>query len=151
MDRRTFIAAGTWYSTGAWLPAWFTACSAEARGAVAPDTSRDGATLASAARRFAVFDTSLAQSSVFAGHAARLSMPAFEIGNGNDNDIGTLWHASLAACVARAPSSTLIGFTRASDFFVLTRLALQPGRFVANATEASRPHANAPVSFIISL
>jgi hypothetical protein len=149
MDRRTFIATGTWYSLGAWLPAWFTVCSAEARGAVVPDASRNGTTLASATRSFAVFDASLAQADAFADHVARLAIPAFEIGN--DNDIGALWHASLAASVARAPSSTLIGFTRASDFFVLTRLALQPGRFVANATEVSRPHANAPLSFVISL
>ncbi|GAB7525440.1 hypothetical protein [Paraburkholderia sp. 2C] len=149
MDRRTFIATGTWYSTGAWLPAWFTVGSAEARGAASSEASRDGATLACATRCFAVLDASLAHADAFADHAARRSIPVFEIGN--DHDIGTLWHVSLAASVARAPSSTLIGFTRASDFFVLTRLALRPGRLVASATEMSRPHANAPVSFVISV
>jgi hypothetical protein len=144
MDRRTFIATGAWYSTGAWLPAWFAAGSAgaqEAVGAAPGDT-----VTARAARTFAVFDASLAQADAFADHAARLLIPAFDIGD----DIGALWHASLASRVARAPSA-LIGLTRAADFFVLTRLALRPGRLVAHATEASRPHANAPVSFVISV
>jgi hypothetical protein len=149
MDRRTFIATGTWYSTAAWLPAWFTTTSAQAQGAASHAALRNGATLVHATPTFAIFDTSLAQADAFAGHAGRLSIPAFDIGN--DNDIGALWHTSLAPRVARAASSTLIGFTRASDFFVLTRLALRPGRLVASATETSRPHANAPVSFVISV
>jgi hypothetical protein len=149
MDRRTFIAAGTWYSTGAWLPAWLTVSSAAARSAASHEAAPNGTTSARATRTFAIFDATLAQADAFAGHAARLSIPAFDIGN--DNDIGALWHTSLAPGVARAASSTLIGFTRASDFFVLTRLALRPGRFVAGATEANRPHANAPVSFVVSL
>lgn len=149
MDRRTFIATGTWYSTGAWLPAWFATRPVEARGAVAHEAARDDTTLARIPRTFAVFDATLAQADAFAGHAARLSIAAFDIGN--DNDIGALWHTSLARSVARAPSSTIIGFTRASDFFVLTRLALRPGRLVASATETNRPHANAPVSFVISV
>jgi hypothetical protein len=149
MDRRTFIAAGTWYSTGAWLPACFAMGTVEARGAVSYDAARDDPPLARNAPTFAVFDATLAQADAFAGHAVRLSIPAFDIGN--DHDIGALWHTSLARSVARAPSSTIIGFTRASDFFVLTRLALRPGRLVASATETNRPHANAPVSFVISV
>jgi hypothetical protein len=151
MDRRTFIATGTWYSTGAWLPAWFAMSNTEARGAASGEAARERTTFARTvhARTFAIFDATLAQADAFAGHAARLSIPAFEIGN--DNDVGALWHTSLAARVANVPPSTLIGFTRASDFFVLTRLALRPGRLVARATETSRLHANAPVSFVISL
>jgi len=147
MDRRTFIATGTWYSSAAWLPAWLAAETAEARAAASRDAARQDTTLARTARAFALFDASLARADAFAEHAARLAIPVFEIGD----DIGALWHTSLAASMARAPSPTLIGFTRASDFFVLTRLALRPGRLVARTTESSRPHANAPVSFVISI
>jgi hypothetical protein len=141
MDRRTFIATGTWYSTGAWVPAWLAAGDAEAAGAGAAPADT---TLACPA--LAVFDATLAQADRFADHAARLRIPTFDVGD----DIGLLWHRSLAPRVAHAPSA-LIGFTRASDFFVLTRLALRPGRLVAPATEASRPHASAPVSFVITV
>jgi hypothetical protein len=141
MDRRTFIATGTWYSTGAWVPAWLVADHAEAACAVPC-----GSTPAFGRETLAVFDATLAQADAFADHAARLRIPAFDIGD----DIGALWHTALAPRAARAPVA-LIGFTRASDFFVLTRLALRPGRLVAAATEASRPHANAPVSFVIAV
>ncbi|CAB3758948.1 hypothetical protein [Paraburkholderia humisilvae] len=139
MDRRTFIATGTWYSTGAWASVWLAPGYGEAAG-IAPARI----TLAFGRPIVALFDATLAQADVFTGYAARRHIPTFDIGD----DIGALWHIALAPRVARTPSA-LIGFTRASDYFVLTRLALRPGRLVAPATEASRPHANAAVSFVI--
>ncbi|HEY3596147.1 MAG TPA: hypothetical protein VGL08_01330, partial [Paraburkholderia sp.] len=140
MDRRTFIATGTWFSACAYLPPWF----ADAANVTAAAGPRDA---------LAVFDSSLAQAGACARYAARLRISAFEIGD----DIGALWYSALAPCIAHSRTGkpahhavALIGIARASDFFVLARLALQPGRIASGATEASQPHAAAPVSFVIS-
>ncbi|MFC0398954.1 hypothetical protein [Paraburkholderia rhizosphaerae] len=103
-----------------------------------------GIARASARQTLALFDATLAQADAFTRHASRLRIPAFDIGD----DIGALWHTALAPRVTQTPS-TLLGLIRASDFFVLTRLALRPDRLVARTTDASRPHGNAAVSFVI--
>jgi hypothetical protein len=139
VKRRTFIAAGAWYSSGVLMPTWLAGACLAAERAAPSGPARARETLA-------VFDGSLAQAGSFADEALRLRIPIFDSGD----DIGTVWHTMLAPRLARAPA-VLIGFTRASDFFVLTRLALRPGRLVAAATEASRPHADAPVSFVMSV
>ncbi|MFC0575547.1 hypothetical protein [Paraburkholderia solisilvae] len=139
MNRRTFVAAGAWYSGGMRMPAWLAGVCVAADRAAPSGPARSRETLA-------IFDAALAQAGAFADEALRLRMPIFDSGD----DIGTLWHMTLAPRLAHAPA-VLIGFTRASDFFVLTRLASRPGRLVAAATDASRPHADAPVSFVMSV
>ena len=63
-------------------------------------------------------------------------------------DIGTLWYATLAPRLAAVPVS-LIGFARASDYFVLGRLAAGPNRRVVE--QAGEPGAGlgSPVAFLI--
>jgi hypothetical protein len=134
MDRRTFIATGAWFSTGAFAPMWL----AEVAGA----TENVGAT--DTRRALAVFDASLAEASAFTDHAARLRLPAFDIGE----DIGALWHTTLAPRIARAPA-VLVGVARAADFFVLTRLAQRPGGHIVPAAQTHRLSGTAAVSFVL--
>ncbi len=136
MNRRTFIAAGTWFSACGALSPWFADAADEA----------DAAAIAGAhPTRLALFDSTLAQAGAFVDYTARRRIPAFDIGD----DIGALWYRALAPRVARQPV-VLLGLARASDFFVLARLALRPGRIVSHATQASQPHGAAPVTFRIS-
>ena len=113
MDRRTFLMTG-----GAWLAAtglgswpWM------ARAATAPNA-------------IAVVDASLVATKPFPVDPARGTMPVFETGD----DIGTLWHMTLAPRLAAAPGF-VIGLTRASDYFVLGQLALGSGRMVEHRRE----------------
>jgi hypothetical protein len=99
MDRRTFMMTSAWFSTAAC--AW-------------PQRSH----AAGAHSALAVVDVSLASGRAFANYAPRLNVPVFEV----DDDIGRLWYTTLAPRLAAAPAR-LICVTRASDGFVLARLA----------------------------
>ncbi|HVE11238.1 MAG TPA: hypothetical protein VNE00_28545 [Paraburkholderia sp.] len=139
MDRRTFIATGAWLSSGVFTPAWL-ALAAEA-------TQR--ASAASGRCTLAIFDASLTDAELFAGHTARLSIPSFDIGD----DIGALWHTELSPRAANH-AVLLLGVTRAADFFVLSRLAQRPGRVPQHRmlpNEASRLQRSGAVSFVMPL
>src|SRR5258705_2896776 len=119
MDRRTFIAAGTWFSTAALGAPWSHVAS-----------GRHTVTR----RTIALFDSSLAASGALdasaalaslTGHAARERLLAFDLGAAASSDIGSFWYTTLSPHVSAAPA-TLIGVTRAADFFLLGRLALRP-------------------------
>ncbi|MGF6444048.1 hypothetical protein [Paraburkholderia youngii] len=121
MDRRTFMLTGAWLATaagGAWP--WL------ARAAACADD----------ARAFAIVDSTLECGASFARYAAHLRLPTFETGD----DAGALWFTTLAPKLddGRPPHAmpALIGFTRASDYFVLQHLALRTGRFVEHRHEA---------------
>lgn len=116
MDRRTFLMTGAWFSTvagGAWP--W----------------------LAHAAARrntLAVVDSTLAYGPAFAGYLAHMNLPTFETGD----DIGSLWYSTLAPLLGQVPAQTpasLIGLTRASDYFVLKELATRVGQMVEHSHE----------------
>jgi hypothetical protein len=115
MDRRTFITAGAWLTAADYLPA----CIARA------------AKLTDVRATFAVFDQDLPQADEWIAYAARQQWPAFDIGG----DVGALWYTRLAPRAARQPV-TLVGVARASDVFVLARLALVPGH--ALRTDSTR-------------
>ncbi|AXL53412.1 hypothetical protein DSC91_006813 [Paraburkholderia caffeinilytica] len=116
MDRRAFMMTGAWLSTvagGAWP--WL--ADAAARG----DT-------------LAVIDSTLTGGPAFADYVAHMKLPVFETGD----DIGTLWYTTLAPRLRQAPVQTpasLIGLTRASDYFVLRELATRVGRLVEHSHE----------------
>jgi hypothetical protein len=116
MDRRTFMMTGAWLSSvagGAWP--WL--AGAAARG----DT-------------LAIVDASLAGGASFAHYAAQMQLPVFETGD----DIGALWYTTLAPLLTRTPTrmpASLIGLTRASDYFVLSELAIRSGRLVEHSHE----------------
>ncbi|MFM0740530.1 hypothetical protein PQQ51_25090 [Paraburkholderia xenovorans] len=117
MDRRTFMTAGAWCPvaaagvSGVWP--WL------AQAAVEPGT-------------IAVVDTTLARGAEFARHLARMNVPVLDTGD----DIGTLWYATLAPRLAQTPAS-LIGLTRASDYFVLRQLATRGGLMIEHSRERS--------------
>ncbi|WP_407945287.1 hypothetical protein [Paraburkholderia antibiotica] len=107
------------------------------------------------ARAFAIVDSTLACGASFARYAGHLQLPVFDIGD----DAGALWFTTLAPLLddARSDRATagavgatgavhatpsLIGFTRASDYFILRHLALRGGRFVEHSHEQRvGPHA----------
>ncbi|MGF6771195.1 hypothetical protein P3T18_003674 [Paraburkholderia sp. GAS199] len=70
----------------------------------------------------AVVDITLTRGAAFADHLARANQPVMASGD----DIGTLWYTTLAPRLARTPCS-LLGLTRASDYFVLRHLAVRAG------------------------
>ncbi|RKE36564.1 hypothetical protein B0G76_2764 [Paraburkholderia sp. BL23I1N1] len=112
MDRRAFMMTGAWFSTaagGAWP--WL------AHAAARQDT-------------LAVIDSSLAGGPAFAGYVAHMKLPVFEAGD----DIGMLWYTTLAPRLTQAPAS-LIGLTRASDYFVLRQLATRATRMIEHSYE----------------
>ncbi|MBK5167179.1 hypothetical protein [Paraburkholderia domus] len=112
MDRRTFMMTGAWLSTaagGAWP--WLTHAAAR------HDT-------------LAVIDSTLACGPAFADYVAHMKLPAFETGD----DIGALWYTVLAPRLAQRPAS-LIGLTRASDYFVLKELATRAVHMVEHSYE----------------
>ncbi|MCC8401562.1 hypothetical protein LJ655_06565 [Paraburkholderia sp. MMS20-SJTN17] len=137
MDRRTFLVTGAWLSTAAG-GAWPWLAQAAAR--------------ADAARTFAIVDSTLECGASFARYAAQLRLPTFETGD----DAGVLWFTALAPLLgaSQLPPATpsLIGFTRASDYFVLRHLALRTGRFVEHRhEERDGPHARpAYVAFALT-
>ena len=104
MDRRMFVKTGAWVTAAGWLPSWF-ADALEKPGGMA------------------IYDASLAESRAFAELAARSGMRLFDI----DGDIGVFWHTTLALRLARS-NALLAGVIRASDFFVLKRLAANANR-----------------------
>jgi hypothetical protein len=121
MDRRTFMLTGAWLSTaagGAWP--WL------AQAAACADN----------ARTVAIVDSTLECGASFARYAAHLRLQTFETGD----DAGALWFTTLAPLLDAGKSSravpSLIGFTRASDYFVLQHLALRTKRFVEHSHEA---------------
>jgi hypothetical protein len=124
MDRRTFMMSGAWLS---------------AAGAAWPWPAR----AAHARNTIAVVDVNLLSGTAFADFATRLNMPMVEAGD----DIGALWYATLAPRFAAA-SVSLLGLTRASDYFVLGQLANRSGR---NVQQTSKPGAgfDSPVTFLI--
>jgi hypothetical protein len=119
--------------TGAWL-------SAVAGGA--------WPSLADAAARrntLAIVDRSLTCGPAFAHYCACLNLPVFETGD----DIGALWYATLAPRLT--PTSSLIGITRASDYFVLQELAICAGLLAEDSsgpsTSSAKEHAYAAFAF----
>lgn len=124
MDRRTFVKTGAWFSVaGCGLP-WM------ARAARVPKT-------------IAVVDANLGAGRAFADYLIRRDMPVFEVGD----DIGTLWYTSLAPRLALVPGP-LIGFTRASDYFVLGRLAARSSGRIQQTGKAG-VGIGSPVAFLI--
>jgi hypothetical protein len=122
MDRRTFMMTGAYLSTAA-DSAWPWLARAAAR-----------------SNTVAVVDSTLAYGAAFAGYAAHSQLPVFETGD----DIGALWYTTLApllcATQTSAPtllSASLIGLTRASDYFVLNQLAKSAGHVIEHSHEQS--------------
>jgi hypothetical protein len=124
MDRRTFVTTGVWLSASACAWPWM-------------------ARAADASYTIAVLDTNLASARAFADYLSQRQMPAFEVGD----DIGTLWYATLAPRLNATPGQ-LIGFTRASDYFVLGQLAAGSGRKIERASDPGGGW-GAPVAFLI--
>ncbi|NYH21517.1 hypothetical protein [Paraburkholderia bryophila] len=109
MDRRTFMMSGAWLSSAAAGAAWPSLANADAR----PNT-------------LAIVDTTLTHGPAFAEYANRLKLPLFDAGD----DIGALWYTTLVPLLDRTSLRTqpsLIGLTRASDYFVLKQLATGAG------------------------
>ncbi|WP_206998728.1 hypothetical protein [Trinickia mobilis] len=106
MDRRTFVKTGAWLTVGGWLPPW-----------LADALKKPGG--------MAIYDASLAASRAFADSAACGGTQLFAI----EGDVGVLWYARLAPCLART-NAPLAGVIRASDFFVLKHLAVAANRTV---------------------
>lgn len=119
MNRRTFMM------TGACLPT------------IAADVWPALARAASQSGTLAIVDHSLPSGPAFARYAAQMNLPVFEAGG----DIGALWYTTLAPRLP--PMSSLIGLTRASDYFVLHVLATRAG---LHATSAAQ-HAGAAFTF----
>jgi hypothetical protein len=133
MDRRTFMMTGAWLSTvtGAAWP-WL------ARAA------EQGGTLA-------IVDSTLACGPSFARYAARMKLPTFETGD----DIGALWYSTLAPLIDRSRGTSarrsVIGLTRASDYFVLDGLVTRAAQRVEHSHEQrggpSLKHAHVAFAF----
>jgi hypothetical protein len=82
----------------------------------------------------AIVDSTLAYGAAFAGYAAHRQLPVFETGD----DIGALWYTTLAPLLCRTPAlmpASLIGLTRASDYFVLKELATRAGHVTEHSHE----------------
>jgi hypothetical protein len=115
MRRRTFLAAGVWVpATAAWRPPW-----------LHPDELRAD---------LALIDSALPEAAALTAHAARLRLPVIDLGAAPHADIAALWYDTLAPRSAQAQGRlTLLGVTRAADFFVLARLALPPAARITPA------------------
>ena len=115
MQRRTFLAAGAWLpATAAWRAPW-----------LHPGELRAD---------LALIDSALPEAAALTEHAARMRLPVLDLGAAPHADIAALWYDTLAPRAAqREGRLTLIGVTRAADFFVLARLALPPGARIAHA------------------
>ena len=124
MDRRTFVMTSAWFSAAGCALPWM------ARAARVPNT-------------IGVVDANLPSGRAFADYLIRRNMPVLEVGD----DIGTLWYMTLAPRLAALPGP-LIGFTRASDYFVLGRLAASSSRKVQQTGEPGSGIAS-PVAFLI--
>lgn len=137
MDRRTFMMTGAWLSSAAG-GAWPWLARAAARG-----------------NTLAIVDSTLACGPAFARYAARMKLPTFETGD----DIGALWYTTLAPLIGQAPSQpsalmppSLIGVTRASDYFVLSELVTRAGYRVEQShdlrTGSAAQHAHVAFAFM---
>jgi hypothetical protein len=128
MDRRTFmlglVTNGAWFSTAGCAWPWL-------------------AHAANGRNMIAVVDVSLVSGRAVAGAMTRLATPVFEVGG----DIGTLWYATLAPRLAAA-CVPLLGLTRASDYFVLARLAASSSRRLQQSSEPGMG-SGSPVAFLI--
>ncbi|MFD1555942.1 hypothetical protein ACFSHT_09940 [Paraburkholderia silviterrae] len=118
MNRRTFL-----HATGGALAA--AACAA--RAATRPlDALQSTQPLPMPGPvRMAVYDPALARGRALARAAARMSVPAFAVGEDFGNDIGMLWHAQFARRFETRADTPVVALCalRASDRFVLERLA----------------------------
>ncbi len=94
------------------------------------------AACADGAHAFAIVDSTLECGASFARYAAHCRLTTFDTGD----DAGALWFTTLAPLLddgrTRHAVPALIGFTRASDYFILQHLALRTGRFVEHSHEA---------------
>lgn len=126
MDRRTFVTTGASLgATGCLLP-WMAHALTHPAGTIA------------------VFDSTLAHGRAFADYAARARLRTFDVGD----DIGALWYTTLAPRLVAPAQGTLVGITRASDFFVLSQFVPDAARITRSEIEAARA---APVAFVIQL
>ncbi|RFU47965.1 hypothetical protein [Paraburkholderia sp. DHOC27] len=128
MDRRTFVQ--TFVASGACL---------SAGGFLLPGISH----ALEARTTIAVIDTSLASHRAFADYVLQRDLPCFETGA----DIGALWYTTLAPRLAAAPVA-LIGFTRASDHFVLSQLAARTHRVIQQTRHPDHAF-DAAITFLI--
>ncbi|CAE6784079.1 hypothetical protein R69888_04449 [Paraburkholderia haematera] len=78
----------------------------------------------------AVIDSSLTGGLAFADYVAHMKLPVFEPGD----DMGVLWYSTLAPRLSQTPAS-LIGLTRASDYFVLKEFATRVTHMVEHRYE----------------
>ena len=125
MDRRTFVKTGASLAAARCMPP----------------------PLAAALERpatLALADTALRAGRAFAEAAAARATPLVEVGE----DVGALWHATLAPHLARKDAA-LIGVIRASDFFVLRQLAARAGCRAAQTTTQAGGGGPAVVTFVI--
>jgi hypothetical protein len=140
MDRRTFMMTGAWLSTAAG-GAWPWLAHAANSGSSSGSHSRAGRTLA-------IVDSTLPCGAAFARYAAHLKLPTFETGD----DVGALWFTTLAPLLGDAGTlapPSLIGFTRASDYFVLHHLAIRTRRLIEHSHEQrDAQHAYVAFAFI---
>jgi hypothetical protein len=124
MDRRIFMMTGAYLSTAAGS-AWPWLAHAAAR-----------------SNTVAVADSTLTYGAAFAAYASHRQLSVFETGD----DIGALWYTTLAPLLCATPtctptptlqSASLIGLTRASDYFVLSQLAKSAGQVIEHSHEPS--------------
>jgi hypothetical protein len=110
---------------------------------------------AAGSNTLAIVDSTLACGPSFARYAAQMKLPIFETGD----DIGALWYTTLAPLLSQARSHStapmppsLIGLTRASDYFVLGELATRAGHRVEHRHEqragAGAQHAHVAFVFV---
>ncbi len=130
MQRRTFIAAGAWLpATAAWRVPWL---------------PHDGLRA-----DLVLIDSTLRESAALADHAARMRLPVIDLGAAPHADIAALWYGTLAPRAERAEGRlTLIGVTRAADFFVLARLAQAPAARMPHARSLPQ---NGSVAFALTV
>ncbi|ASL42564.1 hypothetical protein bAD24_I03685 [Burkholderia sp. AD24] len=135
MDRRTFMLSGAWLSSTTAGCAW----PSLAQAAVPRDT-------------LAIVDSTVTHGPAFAEYARRLKLALFEPGD----DIGALWYTTLAPRLDDRTSwwtqPSLIGLTRASDYFVLKQLTTRAGYRIEACGEHDKASISpfAPVAFVFT-
>lgn len=127
MNRRTFMMTGAWLSGVAGGGAW----PALAR------TASHGNTLA-------IVDRTLSDGPAFARYAAQMKLPLFDTGD----DIGALWYTVLAPRLT--PTSSLIGVTRGSSYFVLHEFVSRAGLCADYAGNAGNAGQRTAIVFTFS-
>ncbi|ALP62735.1 hypothetical protein [Paraburkholderia caribensis] len=129
MQRRTFIAAGAWLSA-------------------APAFGMPWLRLDGMRADLALIDTALPESAALSDHAARMRLPVFDVSAAPHADIAALWYDTLAPRMLHPGGRlTLVGLTRAADFFVLARLALPPAAPITHARSVPQ---HASVAFALT-